>query len=152
MSGDTVTAERTIAAPPEAIFVLLADASKHALIDGSGTVREARDAPQRLTLGSTFGMSMRAGVPYSMVNTIVEFDENRLIAWQAKPAGFAGRLIGGRIWRYELEPVAGGTRVRETWDVSRDRQRIFLKLGPLPAKTRQNMEKTLERIAEIVER
>lgn len=140
-----------IAAPPATIFALLADASKHPLIDGSGTVREARGAPQTLRLGSTFGMSMRAGLSYSMVNTVVEYEENRLIAWQARPAGLLAGLIGGRIWRYELEPADGATRVRETWDISRDRQRLVLRLGPLPARTAQNMERTLERIAGIVE-
>ncbi|MGH9098241.1 MAG: SRPBCC family protein, partial [Acidimicrobiales bacterium] len=52
-------------------------------------------------------------------------------------------------WRYELEPVEGGTRVRETWDISHDYQRLFLKLGKLPETTRSNMEKTLERIEQL---
>ena len=64
-------------------------------------------------------MSMKMGVPYSMVNTVVEFEENRRIAWQTRPDRF-GQLVGGRIWRYELEPVDGGTLVRETWDISQE--------------------------------
>ena len=147
-----VTVERVITAPPERIFELLADASKHPLIDGSGTVKGVQDgAPEHLGQGSEFGMSMRAGVPYSMVNTVVEFDANRRIAWQARPKGLPGRFVGGRIWRYELDPVDGGTRVRESWDISRDRQRLFLRLGGLPRATKRNMEKTLERIADLVE-
>jgi hypothetical protein len=54
-----------------------------------------------------------------------------------------GRIAAGRIWRYELEPVDGGTLVKESWDLSEDKQRFFLKLGPLPETTRKNMEKTL---------
>lgn len=149
MDGDVVTVERVIPAPPEAIFDLIADASRHPDIDGSGTVKQAKDSPERLTAGSTFGMSMHMGFGYSMVNTVIEFEENRRIAWQAVPAGFAGKFVGGRIWRYELEPVDGGTRVRESWDVSKDRQRIFLKLGGLPAKTKGNMEQTLARVEEL---
>jgi uncharacterized protein YndB with AHSA1/START domain len=149
MDRDVVTVERVIPAPPEAIFDLIADASRHPDIDGSGTVKQAKDSPERLTAGSTFGMSMHMGFGYSMVNTVIEFEENRRIAWQAVPAGFVGKFVGGRIWRYELEPVDGGTRVRESWDVSKDRQRIFLKLGGLPAKTKGNMEQTLARVEEL---
>lgn len=152
MSSDVVTVERVIAAPPEAIFELLADPAKHPLIDGSGAVEAAKDeGGGRLAIGSTFGMSMRAGLPYSMVNTVIEYEENRRITWQTRAPGVPGLLVGGRIWRYELEPVEGGTRVRESWDITKDRQRLGLRLTGFPARTRQNMEKTLERIAQLVE-
>ncbi len=151
MDGDVVSVERVIEAPPEAIFALVADAAKHPLIDGSGTVKEVKEgAPERLSLGSTFGMSMKAGLSYSMVSEVIEFEDNRRIAWQSKPKGIAGRVAGGRIWRYELEPVDGGTKVRESWDLSKDHQRMLLKRGGLPERTKKAMEKTLERIAEIV--
>ena len=124
MQDDVVSVERLIAAPPERIFELVADAAKHPLIDGSGTVREVQEgAPQRLSRGSEFGMSMRAGLPYAMVSKVIEYDDNRRIAWQSRPKGPIGMLVGGRIWRYELEPADGGTRVRESWDITRDRQR-----------------------------
>ena len=149
MDGNVVSAERVIPATPESIFDLVADPSRHPEIDGSGTVKQARETPGRLSAGSTFGMSMQMGIKYSMVNTVIEFEDNRRIAWQAKPGGFAGKLVGGRIWRYEFEPVEGGTRVRESWDISEDHQRPFLKLGGLPEKTKANMEKTLARIEEL---
>lgn len=151
MRGDVVTVERVIACEPSAVFELLADASKHSLIDGSGSVKEARTGtPQRLSLGTTFGMSMRKGLPYSMVSTVIEFEENRRIAWQTKAPGLPGRLIGGRIWRYVLEPATGGTRVRESWDISQDHQRLLFKVGPMAERTRADMTATLERIAEVV--
>lgn len=151
MEGDVVTVERVITAPPKAIFDLLADASAHARFDGSGSVQRVQGSPpERLSLGSTFGMSMRMGLPYSMVNTVTEFEEDRRIAWQARPPGLPGRFFAGRTWRYELEPVAGGTRVRESWDLSTDHQRAFLKVGFLPERTRRNMEATLRRIEELV--
>ena len=94
-------------------------------------------------------MSMHMGIGYSMVNTVVEFEDNRRIAWQARPGGFVGKFVGGRIWRYELEPVEGGTRVRESWDISEDHQRAFLGRGKLPEQTRVNMDRTLDRIEEL---
>ncbi len=150
MEGDTVSVERVIAVAPGAIFDLLADVARHTEIDGSGTVKQAKvGSPQRLSMGSTFGMSMHMGINYSMVSTVIEFEENRRIAWQSRPGGLLGRIAAGRIWRYELEPVQGGTRVTESWDISQDHQRLLLKLGGLPEKTRSNMEKTLERIERL---
>ena len=46
---------------------------------------------------------------------------DRRIAWQTySTIGWLARFGGGRIWRYELEPVDGGTLVRETWDISQE--------------------------------
>jgi len=150
MDGNVVSTERVIPAPPEAIFDLVADASRHPDIDGSGAVRQAKPGgPERLSLGATFGMSMHLGMKYSMVNTVIEFEENRRIAWQTRLQGLLGKYIGGRIWRYELEPTDGGTLVRESWDISEDHQRSFLKMGKMAETTRSNMEKTLERIEEV---
>ena len=150
MEGNVVSVERVIPAPPEAIFELVADVARHPDIDGSGTVVKAKeDAPTRLALGSTFGMSMHMGINYSMVSTVIEFEESRRIAWQTRPGGLMGQFVAGRIWRYELEPVDGGTRVRESWDISHDHQRMLLKLGRLPETTRANMEKSLERIEQL---
>ncbi len=151
MDGDVVSVERIIPAGPAAIFALVADASRHLEIDGSGTVKQVKPgAPERLGLGSTFGMSMQAGMKYSMVSTVIEFEPDRRIAWQTRPGGFVGRFVAGRIWRYELEPCEGGTLVRESWDISQDHQRPLLKLGGLPDKTARSMEATLERIEALV--
>ena len=151
--GDTVVSvERVIKAPAAAIFAVVADASRHPEIDGSGSVKHLKQgAPEQLSLGSTFGMSMRLGVPYSMSNRVIEFEPGRRIAWQTTLSGPFGRFIGGRIWRYELADAGGGTLVRETWDISLDKQRIFLKAGPVGKQTANAMTKTLERLAEITE-
>jgi uncharacterized protein YndB with AHSA1/START domain len=150
VDGDVVSVERIIPAAPGAIFDLIADASRHPDIDGSGTVKAVKAGrPERLSAGSSFGMSMHMGVRYSMVNTVVEFEDNRRIAWTTAPGGLVGRFIGGRLWRYELEPVEGGTRVTETWDISGDHQRVFLRLGGLAEKTRSNMQSTLARIEQL---
>jgi hypothetical protein len=151
VDGDVITVERVIKARPEAIFSLIADASEHPKIDGSGTVKQVKaGAPERLVLGSTFGMSMKLGIGYSMMNKVIEFEENRRIAWQTTPPGPMAKFTAGRIWRYELDPLDdGSTRVRESWDVSKDHQKFFLKLVGMPAKTKTSMEKTLEKIEEI---
>jgi len=152
MKGYVLTVERVVPASPDAVFDILADVSRHHLIDGSGMLQGAReDNPRRLALGTTFGMGMKMLVSYSTVNRVVEFEENRLIAWKTGPPGFMGRLVAGRVWRYELAPVDGGTLVRESWDITADHQRLLLKLGDIySGKTRRDMERTLERLSRLV--
>lgn len=148
-SNDVATVERVIPAPAKKIFDLLADPARHQDIDGSGTVREAPRGSERLTLGSTFGMSMKLGFSYSMANTVIEFEDDRLIAWQTKPATSWMKVVGGgRIWRYELEPVEGGTLVKESWDITQERWKLAVR--PMRKRTVDAMTKTLERIEEIV--
>ncbi len=148
MKGFVLSVERLIRASPEVIFDVLADPARHVLIDGSGMLRGSKETgSQRLALGSTFGMAMKMGVRYSTVSTVVEFEENRLIAWQTGPKGRLEDWVAGRIWRYELEPRDEGTLVRESWDITTDHQRVLLKLGDIwSGKTRRDMELTLARL------
>ena len=147
---DVVTVERVIPAPPEKIFDLIADPDRHADIDGSGSVQRAKGGSQRLALGSRFGMSMRIGLPYSMTSTVIEFEENRLLAWQTHGPGRIGARVGGRIWRYDLEPVEGGTRVRETWDITKESVLTRAIVRRDADSARKNMTATLERIEQLV--
>src|ERR1700689_822464 len=130
MDTNSVSVERVIAAPASAIFAIVSDAARQPEIDGSGALVKAKDgSPDRLHLGSVFGMSMKLGVPYSTSNTVIEFEPDRRIAWQTRMAGPLGRLLGGRIWRYELEETGKGTKVTETWDISQDKQAFLLRSG-----------------------
>jgi uncharacterized protein YndB with AHSA1/START domain len=147
---DVVTVERVIPAAPGVIFDLLADPDRHPDIDGSGTVRGAKAGSQRLALGSSFGMSMKMGIPYAMVSTVIEFEDDRRIAWQTRGPTAIGRLFGGRIWRYELEPVGGGTRVRESWDITHESAATKPMVRKAAAETAKNMAATLERIEHLV--
>ena len=148
--NNTVSVERVIPASPESIFALLSTPDRHAEIDGSGTVQHSRGTGERLQLGSRFGMSMKAGARYSTRNEVVELEENRRIAWRT----FQGptKIASGRTWRYELEPVEGGTLVRETWDISTEAAPARPLIRRMAETTRRNMEQTLARIEEIVTR
>jgi uncharacterized protein YndB with AHSA1/START domain len=150
MDGNVVSVDRVVPAPPEAVFDLLADASRHIELDGSGQLRGVTPGvPERLSLGATFGMTMHMGMGYTMTNTVIEFEEGRRIAWKATVAGFLGRFFGGRIWRYELEPVDGGTKITESWDISEDHQRFFLRADKVIGATRDNITRSLARIDEL---
>jgi uncharacterized protein YndB with AHSA1/START domain len=141
-SDRQVSVSRVIAAPPEKIFAVIADPSMHPVIDGSGSVRQSRSGnPDRLELGSRFSMGMRIGLPYLIRNTVVEYEENRRIAWC--------HFFGHR-WRYELRPVEGGTEVTETFDWSTARIPQGIELMGYPKKHPKEMAKTLERLEQVV--
>jgi uncharacterized protein YndB with AHSA1/START domain len=139
MSADQVSASRVVPASPQEIFDLLADPKQHHVIDGSGMVQGVVSGPDRLSLGARFGMSMRKGLPYRITNKVVEFEEGRRIAW---------RHVGQHRWRYELEPVEGGTRVTETFDLST----VPALLRPAPRflgrKNGEAIERTLDRLVQ----
>ena len=151
-SADQVTVQRLIPAPPEKIFDLLADPSRHPDLDGSGTVVKPRSSrgARRLGIGDSFGMDMDWKVRYATKNVGTEFEENRLLAWRTLAPSPLDKLFTGRTWRYELEPHEDGTIVRETWDISTEAwpgRPVIRRLADL---TRRNMNRTLERIEQLV--
>jgi hypothetical protein len=153
MKGYVLTVERTIAASPEAIFGVLSQVGRHSSIDGSGMLQgAASEIDEPLTLGSTFRMDMKmVGLRYQTESRVVEFEADRRIAWKTGPSGTLGRYVAGRVWRYDLEPVDGGTLVRESWDITADHQRVLLKLGGIySGKTERDMERTLARLDSVV--
>jgi uncharacterized protein YndB with AHSA1/START domain len=143
MTARQVSRDIVVDAPPSAVFDVLADPRAHGAFDGSGTVRSAITGPARLSLGDRFGMSMRLGVPYTINNEVVEFEEDRRIAW---------RHLGHHRWRYELEPVGhGSTKVTETFDWSAARAPKLLELFGFPATNTRGIEATLPRLKSYVE-
>lgn len=137
-----VRVSRTIPVPAQAIFDVLADPGQHPVIDGGGTVLAARaGGPERLSLGAKFAMDMHLAANYKILNTVVEFEEPRLIAW---------RHFNGHIWRYRLTEVEGGTRVEEEWDARKAKSRLGLVLLGFPHRNRRAMTGTLDRLANLV--
>jgi hypothetical protein len=105
------SARIVINAPAEKIFAVLSNPHRHKEIDGSATIQENISGPDKLILGSKFGMKMHLGIDYRIRNTVVEYKENELIAW---------RHLGRWIWRYELVNIGPQTtQVIETFDASR---------------------------------
>ncbi|WP_375475792.1 SRPBCC family protein [uncultured Jatrophihabitans sp.] len=143
MSDYLVSESRTIAADPQRLFDIVADPAMHPKIDGSGTVQALRTGgPERLSAGAKFSVDMKIGAPYKVMNTVVEFDDGKRIAW---------RHFNGHIWRYTFEPApGGGTTVTEQWDARHVWNRLFLKLVGFPKKNRAGIKGTLTRLDELV--
>jgi uncharacterized protein YndB with AHSA1/START domain len=139
-SSRSISVSRVIRAPAQRIFDLLADPRQHVLLDGSGSVTSVKSAPVRLALGSTFSMHMKLGLGYVTRNRVVEFEENRRIAWHH----FA--LF---VWRYELEAVDGGTKVTESFNYDKPWAFAIIAMG-FPERNRAAMVGTLERLEAAV--
>jgi len=131
MTGDTcqpVSVSRTIEAPADKLFELLAHPASHPLIDGSGMLREGSGGVIS-SVGDVFTMRMHNDEmgDYEMANHVVEYEPNRRIGWApvlksaSRPEDQAE--IGDRSehrWTYELMPLdATSTLVTETYDCSR---------------------------------
>jgi len=141
MTIEIAEATRIVPASAEDIFELLASPAQHALIDGSGTVKGVqRGTPERLSPGARFGMNMRIGAPYKILNEVVEFEEGRRIAW---------RHFAGHIWRYILEPLGPNTtQVTEQFDPTDSRAPRVLKVLRWQPRNQRAIEQTLHRLVE----
>jgi uncharacterized protein YndB with AHSA1/START domain len=138
LDKDTVSATAVIDAPPEAVFDFLRRPANHPVISGDQTVRGTTKGPEQLTIGDHFGMKMKLGVPYRVQSEVVEFEENRLIAWCH---------IGGHRWRWELEPAAGGkTTLTETYDQTTSRFPPALRLVGYPKRHESNVASSVANV------
>ncbi|GAA3116106.1 fumarylacetoacetate hydrolase family protein [Nonomuraea salmonea] len=132
-----------IAAPAAAVFDVIADPRRHGHFDGSGTVADTITGPARLTLGAEFSVSMVLyDVPYEVTNTVVEYEENRRIAW-AHP--------GRHRWRYELAEVEGGTLVTETCDFTTSPWGERVAGSAWGRRDAEAIEQTLPRLKALIE-
>lgn len=85
-------------------------------------------------------MNMKMGLGYVTRNRVVEFEENRRIAWHH---------FAKFIWRYELEEVDGATKVTESFNYDRPWAFVIIAMG-FPERNRVAMEATLQRLEAIV--
>ena len=140
-----VTASREIAAPAEVIFELIADPAQQPRWDGNDNLREAAEGQRVRGVGDVFTMRLRRGGVRQ--NTIVEFDEGRLIAWRPN---VPGKQQPGHLWRWQLEPISERrTRVRHTYDWTqlKDRSRY----PRARATTTDKLAASLVRLAQLAE-
>jgi uncharacterized protein YndB with AHSA1/START domain len=136
-----INATRTIHAPAATIFALLADPRQHVRLDGSGAISQLKSSPDRLFLGAKFTMHMKDfGVPYVTNNVVVDFVENKSIAWHH---------FSQFVWRYDLSEVDGVTTVTESFDYSPPWGVFIIPLG-YPKRNEAAMQKTLEQLEKAV--
>jgi uncharacterized protein YndB with AHSA1/START domain len=140
-----VCASREIAASAGQIFELIADPAQQPRWDGNDNLAGAPDGQRVHALGETFTMTTTKGNVRE--NHVVEFDEDRIIAW--KPAE-PGQEPPGHLWRWALEPIdSSRTRVTHTYDWT-----DLTDEGRLPrarATTADKLQASLDRLAALAE-
>lgn len=144
-----------IGAPATELYDLLSDPSRHALIDGSGTVAGGV-APTELHVGDSFNMPMRLGVKYVTRNEVVEAKRPTLIAWKTLAPEPADKVVTGRTWRYEFldigvdEQHSERTLVRHSCDASTEKMLTVPVVMSMRTKILQNMARTVANMAVAV--
>jgi uncharacterized protein YndB with AHSA1/START domain len=123
VAQENVSVTRTVAAPAERVFAVLADPTTHPAIDGTGWVRKATDQEPLTRVGQVFRMDMyHANHPdgeYKMANEVQVLDPPRTISWRPGQEEDGRLEFGGWWWRYDLAPADGsGTEVTLTFDWS----------------------------------
>lgn len=140
-----VSVSRTIDAPADTIFELIADPAQQPRWDGNDNLAEAPAGQRVHAVGDVFRMRLIQGPVRE--NHIVEFAEGRLIAWQPAPEG---EPAPGHLWRWELEPVdERTTRVTHTYDWTRltDEKRM----ARAQATTADKLMASIDRLAALSE-
>ena len=130
--------------PVRRVFDVVANPHLHAVIDGSKSVKSVIYGPERLSLGEKFGMNMQIGIKYKITNTVVEYEENKVIAW---------RHLGRWIWRYEFHEISPNqTVVTESFDGTKTPLNFWLKARKAYPFVQKAVAKTLVKLKEYCEK
>ncbi len=132
-----------IAAPASIAFDIVADPRNHPRIDGSGTLTGLIFGPERLAMGSRFGMKMRMVVPYRMTNVVIAFAEGSEIGW---------RHLGRHVWRYTFVPLGDNSvRVTESFEWNRSPIGVIYPAAGVVGRNLLAMRRTLGVLKELAE-
>lgn len=140
-----VSASREIAAGPGRIFELIADPAQQPRWDGNDNLAAAPAGQRVRRAGEVFTMTLTQGSVRE--NHVVEFEEDRRIAWMPAEVGLTPP---GHLWRWELEP-AGPSRTRVTHTYDWTRLADETRLPRARATTADRLRASLDRLAALAE-
>lgn len=148
-------AEIDIAAPPERVWVIVSDISRHPALAGSGEVLAVRmNGP--VAVGTTFDSDVRTGEvgSFSPRCVIETLDEGRRLGWVSLFPLDEGETEDHQIevhWTFYLEPRPRGTRLAHTVHIpppklGADELASFFDRTDRITSVRAGMERTLKNI------
>jgi uncharacterized protein YndB with AHSA1/START domain len=140
-----VSASRVVHAPAATIFELIADPEQQPRWDGNDNLDTAAAGQRVRAVGDVFAMTNTSGNVRQ--NHVVEFEEERRIAWRPSPVD---QPQPGHLWRWELEPVDDATtRVTHTYDWTQltDESRFERARSTTPDK----LQASVDRLADLAE-
>jgi uncharacterized protein YndB with AHSA1/START domain len=161
MDTETLSATATVPAPPEEVFALLADPTRHAAINGrvggtdsnkTGWVAEPINNERLSEVGQVFRMAMsHPRGDYRVANQVRELDAPREISWATGTEDDEGNLsFGGWVWRYTLTPAgdeATDVRLTYDWSDATPEARETIHFPPFGV---DHLQDSLGRLAEVV--
>ena len=153
--ADRVTAARRIAAPAQAIFLLVSDPARHIDIDGSGMLQAAPDARPLTAAGQTIDMNMDrrplGDIPdmaeYTVRCTVTQLIPDRLIEWAVRAVG---KPPAGHVYGWQIEPITDGECLVShycDWASITDELRAKFSWPVVPADRLENSVENLDRLA-----
>ena len=152
----TDSVERHIDAPPEILYDIIADVTRTPELTPDIVKVEWLDGSTEAVVGARFRATNKQGRGPNWRNkpVIVTAELGREIAW-SRTEPFAGTVV----WRYRFEPDASGTRVTESYEVTKPLALAgWFIIGTLyglkdrRTDLRRSMLATLDRLAAMVER
>lgn len=154
-SGRVFAVTAVICASSERLYDLVSDPSRHAFLDGSGTVTGGANACE-LHVGDVFTMPMHLGFSYVTRNLVIEADRPRQLAWQTLAPEPADKIATGRTWRYEFlkldatEQHEHRTLVRHSCDSRTEKLLTLPLVAAMRTKILRNMACTVTNMATTV--
>lgn len=151
-----------IAAPPEAVWAIIADLDNHITLAGSGEPRAITNVSGPLAVGTTFtsaNVIPKVG-DLEAREEIIEFDPPRALGWRSYPPPMSKRHPETSVpdirWRYELAAAGEGTQVIHSFSVAPPRHGALpLRLFYLVARRRttivRGMRRTLQNLKAMAE-
>jgi hypothetical protein len=145
---------RKIAAPASAIFAMVTDPRVHVEMDGSAMLVSAQDTEPVTKVGDTFGMNMDreslGDIPlgkYEVLNEVTQIPPPTLFEWSVKGREHPGV---GHVYGFELKSLGDSeTEVTNYVDWTNILEK-WVGVVPFPIVPLHMMEKTLERLEQIV--
>jgi hypothetical protein len=143
-----------VAASPEAVYDYVADVTNTPELSPEIVSASWLDGADGPAVGARFVARNKAGrMSWNNKPVVVTADRGRVFAF-ARTEAFAGTVE----WRYRFEPEAGGTRVVESYEVTRPITRLgwFIIGGLAGCKDRRGdlqrgMQETLQRLKQQLE-
>lgn len=162
MEGDVISSFResvTIAAPPEVVWGLITDISRHPEFAGPRSITKEIEFSGPLAVGARWTAHEKFGPQkFDAPSEVTALDEGKTLEWVSfPPMKEEDRGDGGRVvWGYLVEPDSYGTRLEHHMTVFEPRKGAFtLKalyaLLRLPAKQRQGGLTTLRNVKAAAE-
>ncbi|PKH40975.1 Uncharacterized conserved protein YndB, AHSA1/START domain [Nocardioides alpinus] len=114
----TVSASTVVSATPDAIYAQVADPSQMPRWSPENVAGDVPAPGSPLSVGDAFvGTNRRGRASWSTRCVVTRAEPGREFAFKVRQIGLRSPRLTSRVatWTYTFEPVAGGTRVTETW-------------------------------------